>query len=56
MERKTLIWIGLAIGSTVGGFIPSLWGASMFSLWSTLLSALGGVLGIWAGFKASEYM
>lgn len=56
MSRKTLIWIGMGIGSTVGSLIPALWGdAALISLSSILLSAAGGILGIWAGFKASDY-
>lgn len=51
MERKTLIWWGLFIGSTIGGFVPSLWGASVFALSSVFLSALGGILGIWLGYR-----
>lgn len=39
------------VGSTVGGMIPGLWGAGVFSLWSIILSALGGLLGIYAAFK-----
>jgi hypothetical protein len=51
MERKTLIWIGLFLGSTIGSLLPSLWGAGMFSFSSIILSAVGGIAGIWLGFK-----
>lgn len=51
MSIKTLIFIGMMIGSIIGGYIPSLWGADIFSMWSLVLSAVGGLLGIWAGFK-----
>ncbi len=44
----------MLIGSTVGGIIPSLWGAGMFSFSSIILSALGGILGIWVGYKISQ--
>ncbi len=54
MERKKLIFIFLAIGSYVGGWIPSLWGAGMFSFSGVILSALGGIAGIWLGFKLGE--
>lgn len=53
MSRKQIIWIGVFIGSTLGGFIPSLWGASMFSLSSVLFTFLGGLAGIYIGFKIS---
>ncbi len=42
------------IGSTIGSIIPSLWGADMFSLWGIFLSALGGAIGIYFGFKLSN--
>jgi ABC-type lipoprotein release transport system permease subunit len=51
MDRKKLIFIFLAIGSYVGSIIPSFWGAGMFSFSSVILSAVGGLAGIWLGFK-----
>ncbi len=51
MGSRPLIWIGVFIGSTVGGLIPSLWGAGLFSFSSLLFSALGGFAGIWLGFR-----
>jgi hypothetical protein len=53
---KLFIWAGLFIGSTVGGFLPLLWGESAFSLSSVVLSAVGGLVGIWAGVKVGRYM
>ncbi len=41
------LWLGVLIGSTIGGFIPDLWGAGMFSYSSVLLSAIGGSAGLW---------
>ena len=55
MNSKSMIWLFLAIGSSVGGFIPTLWGDSFFSLWSVLLTAVGGAFGIWVGYKISNY-
>ncbi|MFZ2621407.1 MAG: hypothetical protein WAX85_03335 [Minisyncoccia bacterium] len=51
MDRSKLIWLGLFLGSTIGGFIPSLWDSSLFSMSGVLGSAIGGFLGIWFGFK-----
>ena len=42
------------VGSTIGGFIPKLWGASFFSLSSLILSVIGGFIGIWIGFKIGK--
>jgi hypothetical protein len=55
MNRKALIYIGMAIGSSVGGFIPMLWGDSALSMSSLFLSAIGGIAGIYVGFKISRY-
>lgn len=54
MDQKKLISLFLVIGSVVGGYIPALWGANMFSLSSLFLSALGGFLGIYIGYKLGE--
>ena len=43
--------MGMIIGSVAGGYIPLLWGDSAFSVASVLFSAVGGFLGIWAGYK-----
>jgi predicted MFS family arabinose efflux permease len=48
---RSAIWIGILIGSTIGGLIPSLWGDGMFSYSSVLLSGAGAFLGLWAGYK-----
>ena len=55
MQSRPLIWIGLFVGSTIGSIIPNLWGAGMFSLSSILLGGLGGLVGIYAGFKMSDF-
>jgi hypothetical protein len=51
MSDKKLIWIGATVGSTLGGLLPGLWHASMFSMWGLLFSTIGGLVGIWAGWK-----
>lgn len=54
MESKSLIWIGMIVGSTIGSYVPNLWGAGFLSMWSITLSAVGGIGGIWLGFKLSN--
>ncbi len=54
MSPRSLIWICVMIGSAVGGFIPALWGDGMFSMSSSILSVVGGLIGIWIGFKLSQ--
>jgi hypothetical protein len=55
MASNPLIWIGMFIGSTIGGLIPGLWGAGSFSLSSVIFTAVGGFAGIWLGLKISKY-
>jgi hypothetical protein len=55
METKKLIWFGAFVGSTIGAYLPNLWGAGMFSFSSVILSALGGILGIYFCFKISQF-
>lgn len=52
---RSLIWVGMIIGSWVGGYIPSLWGAGFLSFSGLLFSAAGGILGIWLGYKVSKF-
>jgi len=51
---KTFITTGLIVGSLAGGYIPVLWGGSVFSISSLLFSALGALAGIWFGFKIAR--
>ncbi len=54
MNAKSLIWVFMGIGSTIGAYIPELWGAGMFSFSSVILTAVGGILGIYVGYKLSN--
>ena len=54
MDTKKLIWIGMFIGSTVAGFIPSLWGSAFLSITGLVFSGAGAFLGIWAGYKVGN--
>ncbi len=51
MNRKSFIWGGMFIGSSLGGMVPYLWGSGMSSMGSVVFTAVGGVLGIWIGLK-----
>lgn len=48
---RGVMMIAVLIGSTVGGLVPSLWGAGMLSAAGIVFSILGGVAGIWAGAR-----
>ena len=54
MTKKTLIWIGLTVGSLAGGYLPALWGGNAISFTSIILSAVGGGLGIWLGYRFGD--
>ena len=53
MDKKIIV-VTTVIGSFIGGYIPSLWDSNMFSLSGVLFTALGGIIGIWIGYKMSE--
>ncbi len=54
MEAKQLIWGGMMVGSLVGSFLPLLWGASELSMSAMVWGAVGGILGIYVGYKISQ--
>lgn len=51
MNSSSHTWGYAAIGSMLGGFIPELWGAGLFSFSSLLFSTLGALAGIYVAFK-----
>jgi len=50
MDKKS-IYLGMIVGSVVGGYIPAIWGAGLFSFSSIIFGAIGGITGIWLVFK-----
>ncbi|HWP61339.1 MAG TPA: hypothetical protein VN495_01935 [Candidatus Paceibacterota bacterium] len=55
MRSRPLIWIGMIVGSTIGSFIPDLWGAGIFSISSIILGGAGACAGMYLGFKLSDF-
>ena len=53
MSRKKIIMLGMVAGSVAGGYLPALFGLDglMASLWG---SFIGGIVGIWIGYKFSS--
>jgi hypothetical protein len=51
MSPKVLYFLGTTIGGTIGGIIPDLWHAGMFSGWGILLSTIGALVGVWAVYR-----
>ena len=54
MSLKQWVWGGVFVGSTVGGLVPLIWGESALSVSAIIGSFVGGILGIWAGYKLSR--
>ncbi len=55
MSAKFLVFLGMIIGSTIGGYIPTLFGAGLLSYTSVLFSGIGGILGVIIGYKLSNF-
>jgi uncharacterized membrane protein YeaQ/YmgE (transglycosylase-associated protein family) len=48
---RARIWLGILIGSSVGGLIPELWGGDLISYSGVLLSGVGAFVGLWIAYK-----
>jgi len=42
------------VGGTIGGWIPTIFGADWLSMWSIFGNMLGGLAGIWVGYKVGQ--
>lgn len=51
MSSQKIIWIAVFIGSSVGSYLPVLWGGSFLSFSSVLGSGIGGLVGLFVGIK-----
>ncbi len=54
MSSKTVIVIGGFIGSSLGSYLPMIWGDNAFSLSSIFLSLVGGLAGIYVGYRINK--
>lgn len=53
--NKTLILLGATIGGIAGAYFPMLFGDNdIFSVWSILGGMVGGLVGIWLGYKLAQ--
>jgi hypothetical protein len=52
VSRKKWVMLGMVIFSTVGGYMPVLFGQDDLMV-SLLGSFIGGIIGIWTGYKFS---
>lgn len=55
MSAKVLVYLGMIIGSVIGGYVPLLFGAGLISYSSILFSGIGSIIGIWVGYKLSNF-
>ena len=51
MLRKGPTYIGGFVGSLVGSFVPSIWGAGQMSMSSILFFMIGGIFGVWVAYR-----
>jgi hypothetical protein len=55
MNVKTMIWIGIFIGSSVGGWLGALAAHGNWLSWQSIVGgAIGSFAGIWAGYKVGQ--
>ena len=54
MSAKRVIMFGMVVGSTLGSWVPTLWGSGWLSMGSVFCGAAGGLLGIWVGYRLSR--
>ncbi len=55
MDMRHLIWIGAIVGSMVGGWLPTLWGSGLFSFTGIIGNTIGGLVGIYLGYKIANW-
>lgn len=51
MTPKFWVLVGLTIGSLIGGYVPTFFGASFLSLWSLVGNTVGGIVGIYVAYQ-----
>ena len=55
MSTKSYIWLGVFVGSTVGGlFGAALDHGSELGFWSFSLGTVEAFFGVWAGYKIGQ--
>ena len=54
MQSKRIIWLFALVGGWIGGYLPALWGSAGLTFLSILFNAIGGLIGIWIGFKLTR--
>ena len=42
-----MMWLMIGVGSVIGGFVPSIFGAGALSLWGLVGSTIGAIAGLY---------
>jgi outer membrane lipoprotein SlyB len=53
---RSVMGLCVMAGSTVGGFLPELWGASGLSMQAIAFGIAGAVAGVWAGSRLNDQL
>jgi hypothetical protein len=53
MDKK-ILYLFLIIGGIIGGYVPALWGASLFSTTSIIGNFVGGAAGLYLGYRLTK--
>jgi hypothetical protein len=54
---KLMIFIGIAVFGSLGGWLGSAMDhGNLLGMWGILISTLGSFFGVWAGYKAAQYL
>lgn len=51
---KVVMYIIISVATVIGGWLPTLFGASMLDMWSILGSVVGGFIGIFVYWKLRQ--
>ncbi|MDP3988140.1 MAG: hypothetical protein Q8P80_03270 [Candidatus Levybacteria bacterium] len=51
MSLKTAVWLGMFIGSIIGGYVPMLFGVGLLSFTAIITSTIGGIIGVLVAYK-----
>jgi hypothetical protein len=52
--NRLCIFVGVTLGGILGGVLGNTLGLGFFSLGGFLMSGLGSLVGVWAGWKAAQ--
>lgn len=53
--NKSLLILLAGVGGMIGSYVPILFGADSLGGWTILGSLVGGLAGIWIGYKLSDF-